>query len=37
MVRIDIRRENIRNINSKRKNTLTKIEEYIAILLSIRD
>jgi hypothetical protein len=37
MVRIDIKRENIRNINSRRKNTLTKIKEYIIILLSIRD
>jgi hypothetical protein len=37
MVRIDIKRENIRNINSRRKNTLTKIKEYIIILLNIRD
>jgi hypothetical protein len=36
-VRIDIKRENIRNINNKRKNTLIKIKEYIIILLSIRD
>jgi hypothetical protein len=36
-VRIDIRRENIRNINNRRKNTLIKIKEYIVILLSIRD
>jgi hypothetical protein len=37
MVKIDIKRENIKNINSKRKNTLIKIKEYIIILLSIRD
>jgi hypothetical protein len=34
---MDIRRENIRNINSGRKNTLTKIKERITILLSVRD
>jgi hypothetical protein len=37
MVRIDIKRENIRNINSGRKNTLIKIKERIIILSSVRD
>jgi hypothetical protein len=34
---MDIGRENVRNTNSGRKNTLTKIEERIAILSSVRD